>query len=86
MEPAMKDFFTQAGKAVLEIALSTVIAVAADKTLVTDDDKRKKAFDEVKNKLIEQGFKIGTDVTISMINRAIENAIPKAKADGSIPQ
>jgi hypothetical protein len=77
--PFIKTFLTKSGVALAQIALQVVADIAADKTLITDDEKRKAAFDRIKDQLIAGGISIGVEVTDSMINRAIEAAVAAHK-------
>ncbi len=63
-----------------EIAITAVKMVASDPGLITDSDKRKRAFDIIKAKAIEQGL----GVRDSLINFAIELAVNYLKQVGGL--
>lgn len=75
LKPILIMFLSKAGSSLAAIALTVVADIAADKTNITNDDKRKAAFDKIKEQLISQGISVGT----SVINTAIEIALQKIK-------
>ena len=80
LAPFLEMFMTRAGIVLAGVALQAVAAVGADNTLLTDDDKRKAAFDKIVEGLVAQGIQVGVEVTTSMINGAIEVAVRHQKA------
>lgn len=63
-----------------ELAINAVQIVAADPGLITDRDKRKRAFDIIKTKAIEKGF----TVRDHLINLSIEIALGYLKQIGKL--
>lgn len=60
---------------ILPIALEVVLQVARDPSLVTDEEKRRAAFESLKRRLAI----VGISVSASLINLAIEMAIQRLK-------
>ena len=58
-----------------EIAINAVRMVAEDPSLITDSDKRKRAFDTIKTKAIERGL----TVKDHLINLSLELALAVIK-------
>ncbi len=80
--PFIQMFLTSAGVALANAAMQAVAAVAADNTILANEDKRKAAFDRIVADLTASGIRIGVEVTTSMINGAIEAAVRNQKATG----
>lgn len=81
LKPFLMMFTTRAGVALAGVAIQAVAAVGTDSALLTDDDKRRAAFDQIVEDLTRQGIQIGVEVTTSMINSAIEAAVQYQKAN-----
>lgn len=75
--PFVKIFLSSAGKILGDIALKTVLQIAADPSMVKAGglEKRQAAFDAIVKELKSRGIELGT----SVINAAIEAAVQKAK-------
>lgn len=63
-----------------ELAIEAVLMVALDPGVVTDEDKRKKAFDIIKGKAITRGL----SVRDSLLNLALELAVSYLKQEGRL--
>jgi hypothetical protein len=74
IKPTVMAFLSQAGKQVLDIAMEIVTDLA--KSDLSSDDKRKAAFDAIKDKLEAEGKVVGN----SLINLAIELAVQRLKS------
>lgn len=77
LDPFLDAISKNGGELLLNVALDAVKAVAADPTILTDDDKRKTAFDHIVETLKDQGIQVAT----SAANSAIEIALQKFKAE-----
>lgn len=73
--PFVRLFLTKSGQALAEIALSAVVKVASDPSILTGEAKRNKAFNMILVELKARGITIAT----SVINTAIEVAVQKMK-------
>jgi hypothetical protein len=73
IKPTVMAFLSQAGKQVLDIAMEIVTDLA--KSDLSSDDKRKAAFDAIKDKLEAEGKVVGN----SLINLAIELAVTETQ-------
>jgi hypothetical protein len=81
-EPTIRDFASRAGQTVLETAYASVVLAAQQKAEGTF--KFEIAKQDLLDRMKSKGFELGVDFTTSMINRAIELSLSKAKADGAI--
>lgn len=79
LEPFIKIFLSSTGQILGGVALQVVADIAKDTSIVTDEDKRKAAFDKIVVDLKGKGIELGLQVTTSMINSAIEVAVQKLK-------
>ena len=79
--PFIKQFFTDAGKILLNTATKVVFQIAADPSLLTASgaEKRQIAYDAIVKDLTAAGITLGT----SVINGAIEAAVAALKAEPS---
>lgn len=63
-----------------ELAIEAVLMVARDPSIIKDEDKRKKAFDVIKDKAAEKGIAVRD----SLINLALEIAVSYLKDTGRL--
>lgn len=64
-----------------ELAINAVMMVASDPKIITDEDKRKTAFEIIKGKAIERGL----TTRDSLINFALELSLNYLKQTGRLP-
>ena len=74
-KPLIKWLLNQVGGRVLEIAKDVVQSIELDPSLVLDEDKRRTAFEAIKQRLEDEG----KEVRDSLINLAIELALQAIK-------
>jgi hypothetical protein len=80
LRPLIVIFLSKVGP-VLAKAASAAVAAQAQRA-ASGYEKRAGAFNQIESSLVSQGIAVGTDVTASMINAAIEVAVLKLKAEG----
>ena len=74
--PFIKIFLSSAGTILAEVAMKSVIQVAATMGDADGDAKRKMALGMIKQELMARGIELG----VSVINSAIEAAVQRLKA------
>ena len=74
-KPLIRWLLNQVGGRVLEIAKDVVQSIELDPSLVLDEDKRRTAFEAIKQRLTDEG----KEVRDSLINLAIELALQAIK-------
>ena len=74
-KPLIRWLLNQVGGRVLEIAKDVVKSIELDPSLVLDEDKRRTAFEAIKQRLTDEG----KEVRDSLINLAIELALQAIK-------
>ena len=74
-KPLIRWLLNQVGGRVLEIAKDVVKSIELDPSLVLDEDKRRTAFEAIKQRLKDEG----KEVRDSLINLAIELALQAIK-------
>jgi predicted Rdx family selenoprotein len=72
--PYIKTFFTKYGAVVLSIATEVVMELAKNNDM-TWQEKRDTAFNQVGDKLVQQGITIGVDVSKTLIINSIQAAV-----------
>lgn len=75
LKPIFEVLLNAAGDILREIAIEAVTMVANDPDIVSNSDKRQKAFDTIKESLIEKGL----NYRDSAINLSIEWAVAYLK-------
>lgn len=80
IEPFIDVFLSEVGPILAKAAMSAVQATAANMSGASGADKRNAAYSAIVEDLKQQGIQIGTQVTTSMINAALEAAVQKFKA------
>ena len=76
--PYIKTFFTRYGAVVLALATEVVMELAKDNDM-SWSEKRDTAFNQVGDKLVQQGIAIGVDVSKTLILNSIQAAASKLK-------
>jgi predicted Rdx family selenoprotein len=74
--PYIKTFFTRYGAVVLALATEVVMELAKDNDM-SWSEKRDTAFNQVGDKLVQQGIAIGVDVSKTLILNSIQAAASK---------
>jgi len=74
--PYIKTFFTRYGAVVLTLATEVVMELAKNNDM-TWSEKRDTAFNQVGDKLVQQGIAIGVDVSKTLILNSIQAAVSK---------
>lgn len=74
IKPTVMAFLSKAGKEVLEMAMEIVTELSVSD--LASEEKRKAAFEQIKDKLEAEGKVVGT----SLINLAIELAVQRLKS------
>jgi hypothetical protein len=80
LRPLIAIFLTQVGPILAQAATAAVADQAG--RAVAGYEKRAGAYTDIERQLLTAGIAVGTDVTSSMINAAIEAAVLKLKAGG----
>lgn len=81
LRPFALMLMSRAGQALAAAALRAVTIVAETYGDADGESKRQAAFEMIVDDLRRRGVAIGTEVTASMINAALETAVQKIKAD-----
>ena len=79
MKPFVRQMLSFAGPILAKAATDAVAVTAENLSGATNDEKRNQAYRMIAADLHRQGVAIGTDVTTSMINTAIEVAVQNLK-------
>jgi hypothetical protein len=79
LRPFIAIFLSQIGPILVQAATAAVAAQA--QRAISGAEKRDGAYGAIEGQLLQAGFAVGTDVTTSMINAAIEAAVAKLKAE-----
>ncbi|OQY20094.1 MAG: hypothetical protein B6I36_02295 [Desulfobacteraceae bacterium 4572_35.1] len=78
VKPFARQFLTKAGPVLAKAAMEAV-TVTATMHGSASHEKRDKAYDLIIDDLKQQGVAMGTDVSTSMVNAAIEVAVQNLK-------
>jgi hypothetical protein len=77
LKPFIKIFLTDFGPVLAAAAMAAVVATESNLTGATGIDKRNAAYAQIVKELELKGIVLGTQVTVSMINAAIEAAVQR---------
>jgi CTP synthase (UTP-ammonia lyase) len=77
IHPFISQMLSQIGPILAKAAMDAVIATEQNMTGATGADKRNDAYNAILASLESQGLKIGIDVSVSLINSALEMAVQK---------
>jgi hypothetical protein len=77
VHPALEKLATEEGEMLLAIASKWVVAIANDTSIVTNDDKRKAAFDAILEEAKTKGINIAKEHFATDVYNAIQFAYTK---------